>query len=206
MSKPENICSGLSEAEKCDRGLWYSIEFPGRAEAHLACDDLCWEYNQARPSDLANLERILRRLFGKVGKNPYVEPSIWCGFGTNIEVGDNFYANNNCVFVDPAKITFGDNVFIGPMCGFYTAIHALNAELRNQAYEKALPITVGDNVWFGGSCTILPGVTIGSNTVIGAGSVVTKDIPSGVLAFGNPCTVRREIGEGDKQEILSQRK
>ena len=103
------------------------------------------------------------------------------GFGFNIEAGDNFFANNNSVFVDPGKITFGNNVFIAPNCGFYTAI------------------TVGDDVWFGGYTVVLPGVTIGSNVVIGAGSVVTKDIPDNCVAYGNPCRVIRPITEEDKK-------
>jgi acetyltransferase-like isoleucine patch superfamily enzyme len=142
---------------------------------------------------MAGREAILRKLFGKLGKNPYVEPMLFCGFGYNIQAGDNFFVNNNCVFVDPGKITFGNNVLIAPQCGFYTALHPLDAERRNAFIEKALPITVGDNVWFGGGVKVLPGVTIGSNVVIGAGSVVTKDIPDGVLAYGNPCRVIRTI-------------
>ena len=188
----------MTEKEKCQQGLLYDTTFPGREEAHLQCADLCWEYNRTRPSDMARREELLRQLFGKVGKNPYVEPTVFCGFGTNIEVGDNFFANNNCVFVDPGKITFGNNVFIGPNCGFYTAHHPIDAKLRNQLYEYAFPITVGDDVWFGGSCAVLPGVTIGSNVVVGAGSVVTRDIPSGVVAVGNPCRVLRPITDADK--------
>ena len=194
----------MTEEEKCANGLWYDTTFEGREDEHIACDDLCYEYNHTRPSDMKKREEIIRKLFGKVGKNPYVEPTIWCGFGSHIEVGDNFYINNNGIFVDPGKITIGDNVFIGPCCGFYTAIHPINAEWRNKLYEKAEPITIGNDVWFGGHCCVLPGVTIGSNVVIGAGSVVSRDIPDGVVAFGNPCTVRRQIGDGDKFEILAQ--
>ena len=112
-------------------------------------------------------------------------------------MGDNFFSNNNCNFMDPGKITFGNDVFIGPNCGFYTAHHPIHPELRNELYEYARPITVGDNVWFGGSCVVVPGVTIGSNVVIGAGSVVTHDIPDNVVAVGNPCRVLRPITEED---------
>lgn len=194
----------MTEEEKCASGQWYLTTFEGRAEQHDACADLCFEYNNTKPSNHKKREELIRKIFGKVGKNPYIEPTLRCGFGTHIEAGDNFYANNNCVFVDPGKIMFGDNVFIGPNCGFYTANHPIDAEMRNLLIEKAEPITVGSNVWFGGNCVILPGVTIGSNVVIGAGSVVTKDIPDGVIAFGNPCTVRKEIGEGDAPEIKAQ--
>lgn len=189
----------MSEKEKCDAGLLYDTTFPGREEAHLVCADLCYDYNHTRPSDMAKREQILRKLFGKVGKNPYVEPNIFCGFGTNISVGDNFFANNNCIFVDPGKITFGDNVFIGPSCGFYTAHHPIDAQMRNELLEQAFPITVGDDVWIGGGTVVVPGVTIGSDVVIGAGSVVTRDIPDHVVACGNPCRVLRPITEADKK-------
>ncbi len=108
---------------------------------------------------------------------------------------------DDCVFVDPGKIILGDDVLIGPQCGFYTAIHPLDPELRRESYEMAKPIRVGNNVWFGGHATVLPGVTIGDNTVIGAGSVVTHDIPSNVVAVGNPCRVIRQITREEKSEM-----
>lgn len=188
----------MTELEKCRAGECYDTTFPGREEAHLACAELCYEYNHTRPSDMAGREAILRKLFGKLGKNPYVEPTLFCGFGFNIEAGDNFFANNNCVFVDPGKITFGNNVFLAPNCGFYTAYHPIDREMRNALLEYAKPITVGDDVWIGGNTVVLPGVTIGSNVVIGAGSVVTKDIPDNCVAYGNPCRVIRPITEADK--------
>ena len=190
----------MTEKEKCENGLWYDTAFPGREEAHIVCADLCYEYNHTRPSDMKRREELIRKIFGKVGKNPYVEPNIFCGFGWNIEVGDHFFANNNCVFVDPGKITFGDYVFIAPQCGFYTAGHPLDTQQRDAGLEIAKPIRVGSHVWFGGGVKVLPGVTIGSNVVIGAGSVVTKDIPDGVLAYGNPCRVIRPITEDDRVE------
>lgn len=189
----------MTEREKCDNGLLYDTTFPGREEMHLVCADLCYDYNHTRPSDMKTRESIIRKLFGKVGANPYIEPNIFCGFGFNISVGDNFFANNNCIFVDPGKITFGNNVFIGPSCGFYTAHHPVDAQMRNALLEQALPITVGDDVWIGGGTVVVPGVTIGSDVVIGAGSVVTKDIPDHVVACGNPCRVLRPITESDKK-------
>lgn len=191
----------MTEFEKCQAGLLYDTQFPGREEDHLKCIDLCFEYNHTRPSDMKRREEIIRQLFGKVGKNPYVEPTIFCGFGWNIEVGDNFYANNNCVFVDPGKITFGDNVFIGPQCGFYTAHHPIHFEPRNQLLEYAYPITVGSNVWIGGGTVVCPGKKIGSNVVIGAGSVVSRDIPDNCVAVGNPCRPIRPITEDDLKNI-----
>lgn len=188
----------MTELEKCQAGLLYDTKFPGREESHLACIDLCFEYNNTRPSDMKRREELIRKLFGKVGVSPYVEPTIFCGFGWNIEVGDYFYANNNCVFVDPGKITFGDYVFIGPSCGFYTAHHPVDAEMRDEMLEYAAPITVGSHVWIGGGTVVVPGVTIGSDVVIGAGSVVVHDIPDHVVAAGNPCRVIRPITEADK--------
>lgn len=189
----------MTELQKCRAGLCYDTTFPGREEDHLVCAELCYDYNHTRPSDMAGREAILRKLFGKLGKNPYVEPNLFCGFGFNIEAGDNFFANNNCVFVDPGKITFGDNVFIAPNCGFYTAHHPIDKEMRNALLEYAKPITVGNDVWIGGNTVVLPGVTIGSDVVIGAGSVVTKDIPDHCVAYGNPCRVIRPITEADRK-------
>lgn len=191
--------NSMTEWEKCLSGFMYDTSFPGREEAHLKAADLCYEYNHTKPSDMKKREEIIRKLFGKAGKNIYVEPNIFCGFGFNIEVGDNFYANNNCNFVDPGKIFFGDNVFIGPNCGFYTAHHPIDREQRNQMMEYARPIIVGNDVWFGGHTAVVPGVTIGNNVVIGAGSVVVHDIPDNVVAFGNPCRVFRSITEEDKK-------
>jgi len=128
-----------------------------------------------------------KQIIGKTKKDYLIEQPFMCDYGYNIELGENFYANHNLLILDPAKVIFGDNVFIGPNCSFYTAIHPINVEERIKGIECADSITVGDNVWFGGSVTVLPGVHIGSNTVIGAGSVVVKDIPDNVVAVGNPC-------------------
>lgn len=187
----------MTEREKCDAGLLYDTAFPGREEDHIRCADLCWEYNRTRPSDMARREELLRQLFGKLGKDPYVEPNIFCGFGYNVEAGDRFFMNNDCVIVDPGKVIFGDDVKIGPQCGFYTAIHPLDAEQRKANLEAAYPIVIGNNVWLGGGVKVLPGVTIGDNAVIGAGSVVSRNIPANTLAVGNPCRVIRELTEAE---------
>lgn len=189
----------MTEREKCDAGLLYNTNTPEREENHVRCMDLCYEYNHTRPSDKAGREKIIRELFGKVGQDPYVEPNIFCGFGFNIEAGDRLFVNSNCVFVDPGKIVFGNDVMIGPQCGFYTAVHTLDAKMRIEGFEAAYPIHVGNNVWFGGHVTVLPGVTIGDNAVIGAGSVVTHNIPANMLAVGNPCRCLRKITETDRQ-------
>lgn len=144
--------------------------------------DICFEYNNIKPSDIRKREEIIKKLFSKTGKQILVEQDFWCDYGYNIYVGENFYMNHNCVILDGAKVEFGDNVFIAPNCSFYTAGHPFDVELRNKGLEYARSIQVGNNVWIGGNAVVLPGITIGDNTVIGAGSVVTKDIPSNVVA------------------------
>lgn len=144
--------------------------------------DICFEYNNIKPSDIRKREEIIKKLFSKTGKQILVEQDFWCDYGYNIYVGENFYMNHNCVILDGAKVEFGDNVFIAPNCSFYTAGHPFDVELRNKGLEYARSIQVGNNVWIGGNVVVLPGITIGDNTVIGAGSVVTKDIPSNVVA------------------------
>ncbi len=163
-----------------------------------AAKELCFELNNLRPSMVAERDEIVRRLLGQVGKNCCIESPFHCDYGYNIVAGDNFYMNVGCIILDGARVTFGDNVFVAPHCGFYTAGHPLDHERRNAGLEYALPITIGNNVWIGAQVCVLPGVTIGDDSVIGAGSVVTKDIPAGVLAAGNPCRVIREISEADK--------
>ena len=132
-------------------------------------------------------EAALRNLLGHCGDNPRVNQPFYCDYGINISVGNNFFANFGLTILDEAPVSFGDNVFIGPGCGFYTPCHPTDIEARNAMVQWAKPITVGNNVWIGGNCTILPGVTIGDGCTIGAGSVVVSDIPAGTVAVGNPC-------------------
>ena len=180
-------------------GALYDANYDNELIAErTAAKELCFELNNLRPSMVAERDEIVRRLLGRVGKNCCIESPFHCDYGYNIVAGDNFYMNVGCVILDGARVTFGDNVFVAPHCGFYTAGHPLDHERRNAGLEYALPITIGNNVWIGAQVCVLPGVTIGDNSVIGAGSVVTKDIPAGVLAAGNPCRVIREISEADK--------
>lgn len=177
----------MTEKEKMKNGLLYSGSEDELVKERQSAKALCKEFNDnPTPENIA-------KIFGKCGENPWVEPSFWCDYGYNIKVGDNFYANHNCVMLDCAEITFGDNIFIGPNCGFYPPSHPLDATTRNMGLEFAKAIKVGNSVWFGGNVTVLGGVTIGDNVVIGAGSVVTKDIPSNTVAVGNPCKVIRKI-------------
>lgn len=155
--------------------------------------DLCYEYNNLQPSKIEARNEIMKKILGTIKGEFLIEQPFVCDYGYNIEVGENFYANHNLIILDGSKVKFGDNVFIAPNCGFYTAGHPLDAKTRNEGWEYSKPIVVGDDVWIGGNVVVVPGVTIGSNTVIGAGSIVTKDIPSNVVAAGNPCRVIKSI-------------
>ena len=192
----------MSEQENMISGQLYNSTDEKLSEQRIKAKKLCRQYNNLEPDNYEERKSILKKLLGKTKENFWIEPNFWCDYGYNIEIGENFYSNHNLVILDPAKITFGDNVFIAPNCGFYTAGHPIDAELRNQLLEFAYPITVGNNVWFGGNVVVLPGVTIADNVVIGAGSVVTKDIPANVVAVGNPCKVLREITEEDKTKYF----
>lgn len=189
----------MSEKEKQQAGELYFSDDKELVAERVTAKKLCAEYNDAPYNDYQKRYRLLDRLLALRGENTVIEPNFFCDYGYNIVLGDNFYANHNCVILDCADVVFGDNVFIGPNCGFYTAEHPIDADERNSGLEYALPINVGSNVWIGGNVIVLGGVTIGDNVVIGAGSVVTKDIPSDVVAFGNPCKVIRKITEKDKK-------
>lgn len=184
----------MTEKDKAELGLLYDANYDPEILADRdRAKEMLFDYNSLRPSQKEERGQLLKDLLGKAGKNPIVESPFACDYGYNIEVGDNFYANVYCVILDGAKVRIGDNVFIAPHVGIYTAGHPLDVEQRNCGLEYARPITIGNNVWIGAGVSILPGVTIGDNAVIGAGSVVNKDIPSGVLAAGNPCRVIRKI-------------
>ena len=190
-----------TEKEKAAEGLLYNANHDSELQDEMKrAKCVLFKYNQLPPDQEEEKDRILTSFLGKKGKNTVILSPFQCDYGYNIEIGENFYSNHNLVILDPGKVTFGDNCFVAPNCGFYTAGHALDAEQRNEGFEIALPITVGNNVWIGGSVCVMPGVTIGDNTIIGGGSVVTKDIPSGVIAAGNPCRVIRKITEADRNK------
>lgn len=192
----------MTEKEKMLAYIMYDANDGELVLERQICKDLCFEFNQTRPSDTKTQDEIIRRLFGKTKSSFCITAPFWCDYGYNIEAGENFYTNHNCVILDAAKVKFGDNVFVAPNCGFYTAGHPIDIERRNKALEYARPITVGDNVWIGGGVQVMPGVTIGSNVVIGGGSVVVKDIPDNVVAVGNPCRAVRAITDEDKKTVF----
>lgn len=191
----------MTEREKAQKGYLYDANYDQQIiEERTKCADLCYEFNQCRPSDTKKQKELLTEILGSMKENPVITAPFYCDYGFNISIGKNFYTNHNVTILDGAKVTFGDNVFIAPNCVFSTAGHAINSEQRSRGLEIALPITVGDNVWIGTNVSVLPGVTIGNNTIIGAGSVVNKNIPEGVIAAGNPCKVIRKITEEDKKK------
>lgn len=154
-------------------------------------------YNATAEDEQFRRTELLKQLLGAVGENISIQPGFRCDYGCNISIGDNFYANFDCVILDVARVTIGDNVLLAPRVGIFTAAHPIDANLRNQGFEYGKPITIGSNVWIGGNTVINPGVTIGSDVVIGSGAVVTRDIPDHVVAVGNPCRVLRSITQQD---------
>lgn len=192
----------MTEKEKMLKGLLYDANYDKDLLAErLKAKDLCFKYNTTLPSDEESLREIIGELKIKTKGNFFLTPPFFCDYGYNISVGENFYANHNLIILDGNRVSFGDNVFIAPSCTFSTAGHPIDKERRNKGLEYAHPITVGDDVWFGANVTVLPGVKIGSNVVIGAGSLVNIDIPDNSLAFGNPCKVHRKITEKDREKL-----
>lgn len=195
----------MNQKERMLAGLPYKAWLDGLTEERETCKALVYELNTLRPEERGRIPEIVKKLFGKTGETVYLELPFHCDYGYNIEVGENFGANYNLTILDVGKVTFGDNVLIAPNVSIYTAGHPVHPQSRNSGYEYGIPITIGSNVWIGGSVVILPGVTIGDNAVIGAGSVVTRDIPAGVIAAGNPCRVLREITEEDRKYYYKDR-
>ena len=191
----------MTEKEKMRNQLLYDANYDmDLLKERIDAKEICYDFNRLRPSEIDKQKELLKKLFGSTKENLCIVAPFWCDYGYNIHIGENFFANHNVVILDCAKVTFGDNVFIAPNCVFSTAGHPLDVEQRNKGLEYAYPITVEDNVWIGASVTVLPNVTIGSGSVIAAGSVVNRDIPQGVIAAGNPCRVIREITEEDKKK------
>jgi maltose O-acetyltransferase len=181
-----------TERDKMLAGELYDPLDPDLVRDRIRARDLCWELNATAEADTEARRRILKELFGAGGENVWMQPPFYCDYGSNIHLGERVFFNFNCVVLDVCRVTIGAFSQFGPAVQIYTATHPLNAELRRKQ-EFAKPITIGSDVWVGGGAILCPGVSIGSRSVIGAGSVVTRDIPEGVLAAGNPCRVVREI-------------
>ena len=196
----------MNQKERMLNNLPYRAWLDGLEEERLACKTKTYEYNNIPPRDRAKRKELMRTIVGKIGEEFNIESPFQCDYGYNIEIGENFSSNHNLIILDVGRVKIGDNVQVAPNVSIYTAGHPVHPETRNTGYEYGIDITIGDNVWIGGSVSILPGVTIGDNAVIGAGSVVTKDIPANVIAAGNPCRVIREITEEDRYYYFRDRK
>lgn len=194
----------MNNIERRDLGMAY-ISDAAVIEEQKRCRKILQRLNTVDRSDFDEIGRIVKELFGK-SEGAFLNPPFYCDYGSHIEVGKNFFANYNCTIIDVAKVTIGDNCQMAPNVAIYTAGHPVHPVSRNSMYEYGIEVSVGDNVWIGGNTVILPGVHIGSNTVIGAGSVVTKDIPEWVIAAGNPCKVIREITEADKEFYFKEKR
>jgi acetyltransferase-like isoleucine patch superfamily enzyme len=185
----------MTEKEKSHAGILYQPGDPELVADRDVTVKKLFEYNKMHPLDRDARREAIKGILGKTGENCTVEQPLFCTYGYNTSVGDNFFLNVNCKLMDSGKITIGNNVFIAPNVCIITEEHAMDVEQRIKGLEYTYPVTIGDNVWISTGALILPGVTIGANSVIGAGSVVTKDIPANSLAVGNPCKVIRTLNK-----------
>jgi len=197
----------MTDYEKMHSGEIYD---PGSEEIfkeQIKCLERLYDFNATRPTELEKREKMLKEMFAEVGKNCYIEPPLHSNWGgRHVHLGNNVYFNFNATLVDDTHIYIGDYTMLGPNVVIATAGHPVLPELREKALQYNLPVHIGKNCWLGAGVIVLPGVTIGDNTVIGAGSVVTKDIPANVVAVGNPCKVLREINEHDREFYYKDRR
>ncbi len=193
----------MNHIERRDRQLPY-ISDASVFEEQKVARKILQELNTMDRSHFEGIARVVKELLGK-SEGAFINPPFYCDYGKHIEVGKNFFANYNCTILDVARVKIGDNCQMAPNVAVYTAGHPIHPDTRNTAYEYGIEVTIGDNVWIGGNSVICPGVHIGSNTVIGAGSVVTRDIPDWCVAAGNPCKVIRSITEADRKLYFKER-
>jgi len=189
----------MSEKERMLSGELYIANDKELAMDNKNARILTRLFNTSTEEQMAYRRQILKELFASSGENIHIEPPFRCDYGCHISIGENFYANYDCIIIDVCDVKIGENVLFGPRVSIYTAGHPVDAEVRNTQLEFGKPITIGNDVWIGGNTVINPGVTIGDNVVIGSGSIITKDIPSSVIAVGNPCRVLRPITIADKE-------
>ena len=197
----------MTEKEKLHSG---DIYFPGDPEISLeqtACQEKLYDFNRTRPGELDKRTAMLKEMFAEIGEGCYIEPPLHANFGgRHVHFGKGIYANYNLTLVDDTHIYVGDATMFGPNVTVATAGHPICPELRARGLQYNMPVRIGKNCWLGAGVVVLPGVTIGDNVVIGAGSVVTRDIPSNVVAVGNPCRVLREVGERDREFYFRDRR
>lgn len=197
----------MTQLEKIHSGDIYYPSDDEIMKEQLLCLDKLYDFNMTRPTELDKREKMLKEMFCEIGENCYIEPPFHANWGgKHVHFGKNVYANFGLTLVDDTHIYVGDGTMFGPNCVIATAGHPILPEFREKQYQFNVPVHIGKNCWLGAGVLVMPGVTIGDNTVIGAGSVVTKDIPSNVVAVGNPCRVLREIGERDKEFYFRDRR
>lgn len=196
----------MNTKERMHNQKVYFCDDEDLAQEQLKCLDLLYDFNHTRPTELPLRQKLLQRFFAKIGDNCYIEPPLHANWGKHTYLGKNVYANFNLTLVDDTDIYIGDYVMIGPNVTLATAGHPIDPVYREKVAQFNIPIHIGRNVWIGANTVVLPGVTIGDNSVIGAGSVVTKDIPSNVVAVGSPCKVLRPISDRDKEFYYKDRR
>ncbi|MCP4628741.1 MAG: sugar O-acetyltransferase [bacterium] len=185
----------VTEREKMLAGEMYDAADLQLIEERRRARDLCKNLNESHDGEQALRESIIRELFGEAGDAIWIEPPFYCDYGSNIALGSKVFFNFNCVILDPAPVTIGSNVMFGPAVQICTATHPMSASERRTGREFALPVAIGSDVWIGSEAIICPGIRVGSQSVIGAGSVVTRDIPANVFAAGNPCRIIRNLDD-----------
>lgn len=190
----------MTNRERRDAQMAY-IADESLFEEQKACRQKLQKLNFMDRCDFDGISEVVKELLGK-SDGAFINPPFYCDYGSRIEVGKNFFANYNCTILDVAKVKIGDNCQLAPNVAIYTAGHPIHPVTRNSEYEYGKEVTIGDNVWLGGNVVVCPGVRIGSNVVVGAGSVVTKDIPDWSLAAGNPCRILRKITDADKKKLF----
>lgn len=197
----------MTHKEKMHSGDIYNPANDEIMAEQLLCLDKLYDFNMTRPTELDKREELLKDMFAEIGENCYIEPPLHANWGgKHVHFGNNVYANFGLTLVDDTHIFVGDGTMFGPNCVVATAGHPILPELRERQLQYNIPVHIGKNCWLGAGVLVMPGITIGDNSVIGAGSVVTKDIPANVIAVGNPCRVLREINEHDKEYYFKNRK